>query len=160
VFTPEPVPRSETATERRARLERDRMRLEAFNQRRRLALEAEERRAAAELQARLDRQRLEADAKVREQEAATKRLEDARKADEDRRKRQEEEAQQARERLYQVGMQVTAMGAGVVLGKKLATGIERRHIAHLNARANQLTQVGYQASQLLKAGANGYISQA
>lgn len=114
--------------------------------------------AAAAAAAALEQTRIQAQIQAEQREAASR--EAAAKAARDRREADRLAAQQARERLYQVGIQVTAMGAGAVLGKRLATGIERRHIAHLNARAPQLAQVGYQAQQLLKAGANGYISQA
>ena len=140
---------------------------------------------AEEARSRADAQRLQAEALAEEARARTARLkaqgdlEQARlaaqtRADEDKRAREAareaaaaakaakeaEAAQQARERMYQVGVQAAAVVGGVWAGKKLAKGIEARHVVHLNAIAPQVQSVGYQAQQLLKGGKGGHINAA
>lgn len=140
------------AESERARADAQRLEAEALAERARA--ETARLRAAGDLeQARLTAQiRAEEDKRVRD--AAREAAAAARAA------REAEAAQQSRERLYQVGVQGAAVVGGVWAGKKLAKGIEARHVAHLNAIAPQVSAVGYQAQQLLKGGKGGYINAA
>ena len=136
----------------RARADAQRLEAEALAERARV--ETARLRAAGDLeQARLSAQ-IRADESKRAREAAAEAAAAAKAA------KEAEAAQQARERLYQVGVQAAAVVGGVWAGKKLAKGIEARHVVHLNAIAPQVQAVGYQAQQLLKGGKGGYVNAA